>query len=156
MYKSYILPVIEIGNFTLDGSRTNQIKILQRIQNKALRICYRVKATEPSFPLHLRANLLSLDYRKNTCLLGIINLKLLKEDGTFEVGMKDNRTRGKGLILKVDFPTNERFKKSLNYAGPQIWNALPLECRENLWPTAFKRNVKNYFWSMFKERATTS
>lgn len=56
IYKTFILPVIEIGNYALDGVKTGQTKTLRKIQNRILRICFKAKLTDPSFPLHIHAN----------------------------------------------------------------------------------------------------
>lgn len=159
IYKSFILPNLEIGNYLLDGVVSNQTKKLQKVQNQALRTIYRTTPLHPSYSLHLLANLLSLDFRKVACLLRIINIKLLKGDGVFKVANRDTRTRDGvrvGVKLATDFPRLERFKRSINYNGPAIWNSLPANCLENQWPPAFKSKVKNHLWIKFKERGSTS
>lgn len=103
IYKSLMLPIIELGLFLITNKQ--QITKLQRIQNKALRLCYRTDKFNPSFPLHTSARLLSLDLRQRCALLNIVNLKLQKVDNTFAFDCrKDNRVRNSTGKLLVPFP----------------------------------------------------
>lgn len=93
IYKTYIVPVLGVGNYTLDGYKRNQIKKLQKVQNRALRLCYKTEFNNSAYDLHIRANLLSLKCRKHANILRIINSKLIKCDNTFIFISKDNRTQ---------------------------------------------------------------
>lgn len=66
IYKTYMMPIVENGLYLIDNPV--QIERLQKLQNKALRICYRKVNTYPSFPLHQTAYLLSLDLRRKCSL----------------------------------------------------------------------------------------
>lgn len=56
IYKTYVLRVIESGfKYVLDGYHQNQISRLKRLQNKALRLCFKGEIMYPSFPLHCKA-----------------------------------------------------------------------------------------------------
>lgn len=124
-----IISVLEHGLFTLDGHYTNQVTKLQKLQNKALRLCFKKDNMYPSYPLHTKAKLLALDLHRKYQLLNFMNTKLIK-DHTFRIDQrKDNRTRG-GSRLEVHFPHSERFKKSLSYFGPKLCNDLPPECKQ--------------------------
>lgn len=81
IFKAYILPMLEFGLYLID----NHVLIdkLQKLQNKALRICFEENNCSPSYPLHCKSNLLSLDLRRVCSLLNFINLKLIKGEGTF-------------------------------------------------------------------------
>lgn len=151
MYKTYILPVIEFGLYLID--KPAQIDRLQKLQNRALRISFRESNIAPSFPLHVQADLLSLSLRRVCSLLSFINMKTLKGDTTFPLANRnDNRTRASGERYYVGFPHTERFKRSICYSGPQAWNALPQEIRDNRYPLSLKRNLSKYYWSVFREK----
>lgn len=153
MYKTYILPVVEFGLYLVD--KPAQVNRLQKLQNRAMRICFRESNTSPSFPLHVRADLLSLKLRRRCTLLGFINMKSLRGDPTFPMSNRnDNRTRASGDMYHVNFPHTERYKRSISYTGPQTWNALPLEIRENRYPLTLKSNLRKYYWSVFQENKT--
>lgn len=116
MYKTYILPVLEFGLYLVD--KPNQIDKLQKLQNKALRICLREPNTAPSYQLHCKVNLLSLNLRKRCTILNFINMKLLRDDYTFDWDTRnDNRTQAGGKRLLIGFPNSERFKRSISYQG---------------------------------------
>lgn len=159
IYKTYILPILENGLYTVNCVKTSQINKLQKLQNHALRVIFRSGLTHPTFELHTRSNLLSLALRREACILRIINIKLIKGDEVFTiVTKKDNRTRDGtkcGVKLKTELPKLERYKKSINYVGPTLWNALPDHCKTNHWPPAFKRNIKMYLWEKFKLSGST-
>lgn len=151
MFKTYILPVLEFGLYLIDKPKL--IDKLQKLQNKALRICLREPNTSPSYQLHCKINLLSLDLRKRSTILNFINIKLLRGDSTFSWDNRnDNRTRASGKRLQVGFPFSERFKRSISYQGPTLWNDLPKEIRENQYPQALKNSVKSYLWDIFHAR----
>lgn len=151
IYKSLMLPIIEYG-FYLICNKQHIIR-LQKIQNKILRLCFNTERVFPSFQLHTRARLLSLDLRQACSLLNFINIKLLKGDTTYEFDdRKDNRVRDSKWKLKVTFPKTERFKKSICYTVPTLWNKLPKECRENHMPLVFKKSVRRAYWAIFNER----
>lgn len=82
-----------------------------------------------------------------------MNMKTLRGDSAFPVvNRTDNRTRSSGIRMEVNFPRTERFKRSISYAGPIAWNALPTDVRENLYPVSFKNNVKKFYWNVFLSR----
>lgn len=151
MYKTYVLPMLEFGLFILDNYYKGQVEKLQKVQNRCLRMCFRKDRQSSARLLHLRAKLLPLRHRRECCLLNLLNEKLIKGDGVFNVDVgKSNRARG-GTQVTVPFPKTETFKKSLAYLMPSLWNALPAKCKENCLPWVFKRNVKRLHIEKFKE-----
>lgn len=83
-----------------------------------------------------------------------MNLKLLREDGTFMYDIrKDNRVRG-GAKLKLIRPKYENVKRSISYKGPYLWNNLPVACKRNQLPEVFKKNLKKHIWAKFTERGS--
>lgn len=105
--KTYILPLLESGTYLIETKLL--IERLQKTQNNALRICFKVPNTSPSLPLHCRSNLLSLDLRRKCSLLNYMNLKLIKNDSTFILdAWKDIRTRTSNELMKTVFPSCER------------------------------------------------
>lgn len=51
----------------------------------------------------------------------------------------------------IDLPHIERFRWSLVYYSPEIWNSLPDSCKEKLMLECLKKNVKRYFQSIFAD-----
>lgn len=92
IYKTHGLPVLEFGMFMLDNFYTGPMNKLQKIQNRCLRFCFRKNNMYPAYPLHLKADLLHLHLRRECQLLNLVNKKLIKDDGTFElvVGISGN------------------------------------------------------------------
>lgn len=128
---------------------------LQKLQIRALKICFGKPNIVPSFPLHCKSSLLSLDLRRKCSLLSYMNLKLIKNDSTFILDARtDNRTRRSNEMMKIPFPRNEWFKCSISYAGPKLWNDVPFDYRKNHMTDSFKSNVRNDFWTVFNNRQT--
>lgn len=107
IYKTYMMAILENGLYLVDNPVL--VEKLQKIQNRALRISYRKQNTHPSFLLHLKAHLLSLDLRRKCSLMNYINLKLVKGDSTFELKLSnDNRIQGSEEKMVTVFPKYER------------------------------------------------
>lgn len=150
IYKSHILPVLEFGLFIMNNYYSGQVEKLQKVQNKCLRVCFRKDNRFPSSRLHLKANLLPLHYRRECCLLSLINKKLIKDDGTFAIdACKSNRARG-GSKAVIQFPKVEYFRKSIAYIMPSLWNSLPQNYKENPLPWIFKKKIKEYYLEKYK------
>lgn len=154
IYKTYVLPIIEFGLLFMDNYYVRQIARLQKIQNKCLRICYGKPKMSPSFPLHTRAKLLPLRMRRKCQLLCLMNKKLIKEDGTFVIERRKRNSSRRGVMVEIELPKSERFKKSLAYDGPLSWNSLPQSCKVSHIPDCFKKNIKQYYLSMFLNEGT--
>lgn len=90
---------------------------------------------------------------KKYSLVNFMQMKLIKGDYTFEVDAnKDNRTRGRGNKLLLKLPKSEHFKNPISYVEPVTGNSLSNECKNNLSPQTFKKNVKAFDWDRFTKR----
>lgn len=117
--KSYVLPILEFGLYMLDNFYKGHVSKLKKIQNKCLRLCFPQDSWYPAYPLHLRADLLPLRLRRECCILNLLNKKLIKGDGTFEVDERiSNRALG-GTKVVMTFLNWKHLKDQLPMLGPQ-------------------------------------
>ena len=70
IYKSMILPYLDYGDIFYMNSTTKQVKKLQILQNKALKICYNDRPNIPYDVLHQSAQLLKVREGRRTRDLG--------------------------------------------------------------------------------------
>ena len=72
IYKSMILPYIDYGDIFFMNSNANQVKKLQTLQNRALRICYSARLNVPIDMLHQLSQIPKLDARRITHVLNFM------------------------------------------------------------------------------------
>ena len=63
LYKSYVRPVLEYGSIVLQSASETQIKKIQIIQNKAIRIAYRLHPHSHMEEIHEIANIETIKER---------------------------------------------------------------------------------------------
>ena len=145
VYKSMMLPVLEYGDVLLSSATVKKRKKLQVLQNKGLR-CALNKGIETSTDdLHSEAKLLKLKYRREQHLLNFMFPKSLCSNNVNArlENMVTTRSQKKRL-LKVRRPKTEKFKRSMTYRGPHMWNSLPVELHHVEDKFVFKNLVSNW------------
>lgn len=155
VFKAFILSRIEYGSIFC--ARKSIIERLQKIVNRSLRICYRAKYDESNFNLHVRAQLLPLRLRRKIATLNqmyLVNQRLAKErerNVTTELRSLRMPTRqSKSNFIKCEFPRSEWYRKSLVYQGPRYWEILPTRLKNCNCILDFKREVTEYYTSIFR------
>ena len=147
VYKTMILPLIEYGNVFLTSCSDINLKRIQRLQNRGLRIALKRNFYAPVSRMHIDANILPVEYRVN---LAIGKLMFTMKNSCNLLDMRQLSTRlHDEITYNVPFPNTERFKKSIVYRGPIVWNSLPpyLKSIENR--SSFNVSLKSYFWDNF-------
>lgn len=71
--------------------------------------------------------------------------KLLKEDSNYALACRKSNREWLGAKIDLIRPRNEKFKKSITYNGPKLWNDLLLFTKENLMPHVFRKHMKRYY-----------
>ena len=130
VYKNMILPILEYADiFVTAASKENRDK-LQVLQNRALRTVFQVDRYHSTELLHDEAKLLRLRYRRETHILQFMYTK--SKDTNFckkstrrrsRIGVKTRSQKKCNFILGK--PSTEKYKRSISYKGPKIWNTLP-------------------------------
>lgn len=83
LYKSMILPIAEYANFCYSSCTEKSKSKLQRMQNKALHICFRANNSLSRNELHCRARLATLDCRRNFDILKLFHRMVYSESVNF-------------------------------------------------------------------------
>ena len=150
VYKNMLLQVLEYGDILLTGTKLDNKKKLQILQNKGLRCALNRDKFTGSIELHREAKLLKLKYRREQHLLNFMFDKSLVQRNSKQNKLVGVSTRSKSKkLLKVKRPKTEKFKNSLSYRGQQKWTALSEEVQKA--PT--KCIFKALFAVKIKERA---
>ena len=128
IYKNMILPILEYGDIFLHSASQVIRKKLQTLPNKALRCALGKDKFENTTQLHNDARLLKLKTRRHVHVL--LHMYQLAQMPDFKLwkthqqsGTKTRSSKKKLITLRK--PTNEKYKKSITYQGPTLWNLLP-------------------------------
>lgn len=154
IYKSMILPIVDYSNFCLCTCTDKLRTKVQRLQNRALRICFRAGRYDQINNLHSQAHLPTLDKRRDFDILKLFHRKIYLLNLNFSnitvSGISGNnsstpacRTRSMDSpMIHTDRPNSEKFRRSLLYSGSQLWNSLPPDLRNRADYNSFKSSVK--------------
>ena len=142
IYKSMILPYLDYGDIFYMNSMTKQVKKLQILQNKALKICYNDRPSIPYNVLHQSAQLPKLKNRRITHILNFMyknktNKKLLK------VSNVATRLHDAPVFATLK-PNCEKYKMNVYYNGAVVWNTLPVHVRNIETYNIFKNTQKKW------------
>ena len=122
-----ILPYSNYGDIFFMNANAKQLKKLQTLQNRALRICLNAKRDTPTNILHRTVQLPKLDSRRVSHLLNFMyknreNVKLLNQ--------RNVRTRlHDAPVFVTSKPNCEKYKSNVFFNGALCWNELPVETR---------------------------
>ena len=128
IYKNMILPILEYGDIFLHSASQRVRKKLQILQNKALRCALHRDKYVKSDDLHKDAKLLKLKDRRHVhVLLHMFQLSQMPDFKLWKTHQSTGvRTRSsKKKLIGLRKPNNEKYKKSITYQGPKLWNSLP-------------------------------
>ena len=127
IYRSMIAPIIDYGDVAYSGGLIEGLNRLQKLQNRALRICLDVHHYLPTIVLHQQAKTLNLKLRRDC------NLKkyMYKQQNNDNLVVKPKiKTRlHVGKVFKTYKPNLEKCKMNPLYRGALAWNALEPDIR---------------------------
>lgn len=160
LYKTMILPVIDYCNFCLSPCTDRARTKLQRMQNRALRICLKAEGRTRTADLHTRARLAPLDLRREFDILKIFHKKVYSNnrytDGHTILTVEQSHdsdvpvTRSHTApTIQIPRPSNEKFRKCLLYTGATLWNNLPTNLRNMVDYNSFKCLLKRAIYSPY-------
>ena len=90
IYKTTILPYIDYGDIFYQAANKKMLHNLQDRQDKALKICYKLRGTQDDANMHLLANLAFLDKRRNS---HILNFMYKRKENEIYLDNRDLQTR---------------------------------------------------------------
>ena len=144
VYKQTILPLTEYVSFVLSLNNKHEVEKLQKLQNRALRICYNVQnPTDVStVRLHEMANVNMLHKRRMLQLMSIIYEKRLLSLN--EKPIVRHTRRADKYTFDIKRVNLEIYGRSPYYIGGKLWNSLPKEVQEQRTKERFKRAIIDY------------
>ena len=142
IYKTMVLPYADYGDIFFINANNNQLKKLQTLQNRALRICLNVALVTPIEILHQSAQIPLLRMRRE------VHLKMFmfkSKTNIDRLSMRNIRTRlHDAPVFEMIKPTCEKYKSNVYYKGAILWNTLPVHIRNILTYEEFKSRQKRW------------
>ena len=140
IYKSKIVPYFDYGDiFLMNVTIKTQTK-LQRLQNRALRICLAQDGRSNVNDMHNTCSINKLDHRRSAHLLNFVYKRAQDEKYRQEKG-RDLR-RYNAPILQEIKANNKYFERSILYQGAKLWNAQTVATRHIGSRKVFKKDQK--------------
>ena len=120
IYRSKIVPYFDYGDIFLINISQKSIDKLQRLQNRALRICLAQDGRSNVNQLHNTCNINKLEYRRRAHLLNFV----YKRAQSFEYVNEGRRElrRFDAPVLMETRANNKSFERSILYQGAKLWN----------------------------------
>ena len=141
IYKSVIVPVFDYCSFIVDGGLQKDIRKLQRLQNRALRICLRAVPADSNVDnIHNICHVVKLKERRKY-LLQCFMYKRAAADPTLRRSSRRTRADDK-LKMQNKRANSTTYQRSPIYRGIDVWNNLSRHTQlcENI--IQFKKCVK--------------
>ena len=127
------------NSLLMNGSKSNLSK-LQKVQNAAARLVVRAKKRTSTSDILKKLHWLRVESRIVYKILLLV-FKSLHEQCSKNLGVKFKSNHGRPMLETRGAKTKYR-KRTFTYTGPKLWNALPLEIREEDNIEKFKQKVK--------------
>ena len=132
------------------------IERFQYIQNRAARIILKARKFDHATPLLRDLHWLPVSKRilfKVALIVfkSIHNLSPQYISNMFSFLTQSNyslRSRTDPLLLKIPKINSKKCEQTISFAGPKIWNGLPLEIRSCTTVQTFKNKLKTYLFSL--------
>ena len=147
-YNAYILPVIDYCLTVWGSAPKFQLERIHKLQKRAARIILDMPPETPSLPLFEQLDWLNiyerLEYNKYILLYkSTQNLTPTYINELFSFNTTENYSSRSSTNndMYIKRHKTKMFEKSLQYSGPRLWNALPVNIRESSNINQFKRNV---------------
>ena len=143
LYYSLAYPYLTYGNIVWGGTYSQHLSPLKLIQKKLIRIITSSEYLAHTSPLFKQTNILKLDDLHNFILAQYM-YRLKQSDSDVFDRQHSYYTRHRN-DAQVSFNRLTLTQHSVSFAGPHVWNELPLDVRESATLQQFKRRVKIHY-----------
>ena len=141
VYKQTVMPLVEYVSFMLSMNTSQELVKLQRLQNRALRMCFNVHdpmATSVN-NLHTNARVNLLKTRRDLSLLCVMyDLKQLQ---LYEHIVDRPTRQGEKYVFHTDIAVVGAYARSPYYLGSKLWNNLPSRIQNVRTKAQFKNEL---------------
>ena len=138
--RSLVLSRLDYCNALLGGLNNRQLDRLQRAQNSAARVVYRVRQRDHITPtlrtlhwlpirMRIRFKICTYMFKANCVVERYMPVRALLSSCN-------------GILLKVTVPRKTIGQSSFAVTGPQMWNDLPIDVRSAQSLTTFRKRLK--------------
>ena len=140
VYKSKVVPYFDYGDIFLSNISVKTVDKLQKLQNRALRICLARNGRSNVNDLHNTCNVNKLTHRREAHLLNFVYKRACIP--RYVQGGCRNLRRFDAPILKEIKSNNKCFERSINFQGALAWNRQSVEDRNTATHKLFKKKQK--------------
>ena len=142
VYKQTILPLVEYVSYMFTFNRKIDIDKFQKLQNRALHMCYNIydQTIISAANLHKNARLLMLHSRRDVHLLNVM-YDLRTEEDYISVLVVGTRQADK-IIFELDRVDCDVYRRSPYSIGCGLWNNIPTELQKLDNKKAFKDRIR--------------
>ena len=146
IYKQTMLPLLDYAGFLLISGNVFNRSDLQILQNDALRICFNVKLRDrvSVVRMHQRARLISLEQRRQKQLLNLMFIYKNRHVNIRRVHARNTRAANLYSFTRERYHNN-KYKNSPFYKGAILWDQLPVNARQCLLHTEFKKLLTHVY-----------
>lgn len=144
IYKAIIMSRLSYGGLLYIGAAKPLLSWLQKLQNRALRICFGADRYTSNLRLHRDSNILPLQLRRKLDVYKVMYNRMLNLSRSVESEVEGRPATRYALSRPPDMvrPRSEKFLKSVVYQGPKLWADLPPQMKTlNELPT-FDREIR--------------
>ena len=142
IFKSMIAPIIDYRDVVYMGGTKEGLDRLQKLQNRALRICLDLRHYLPTILLHQQTQTANLITRRSCNIKKYMfkqmdNIELIKRP-------KVNTRLNDAVVFVTSKPNLEKYRNNPLYRGALVWNALSPELRNIETYVRFKDYCKKW------------
>ena len=147
IYKSKVVPYFDYGDIFLININQKSVDKLQKLQNRALRICLARDGRSNVNELHNNCNINKLRQRRNTHLLNFM-YKRAQSENYIQGGNRELRRYDAPVMREVK-SNNKGFERSILFQGAALWNKQSVEDRNIATHNLFKKTQKRKLNTVF-------
>ena len=140
IYKSKIMPYFDYGDIFLLGVQVKTKDMLQKLQNRALRLVLNRDSRHNVWELHHEALTPMLDKRRECHLLNCMYKR--KHQPQYIQNPRRQLRVYEGPVFIEYQSQNATFERSVMFRGSKAWNHLPVDTRNMQNYDLFKKNTK--------------
>ena len=141
IYRSKIMPYFDYGDIFLIGVQAKTRDMLQKMQNRALRLILNRDSRHNVWGLHHEALIPFLDDRR---ICHLANIVYKRKDTQDYVQVPNRHLRNYDAPIFIEYQSqNATFERSILFKGAKLWNQMSVE----------DRNIRNY--ESFKRKRKT-
>lgn len=134
---------LNYGGLLCLGVQKTYLARLQKLQNRALRVCHGAYRYTSNIKLHIESNVLPMFLRRKLDVYKYMYNRILALERDCPVGHNGPVTRfSSSRPPTFERPNCERFLNSVTYQAPKLWSELPADIKNMNDSTHFDREIR--------------